>query len=84
MRKRFPALRTGTLQITQAAAEVLVFYRESAGERIVCVFNFGAALAELSSVPSGTWRVVESVGGASKWTLPPRSGLLAEQITEAG
>jgi alpha-glucosidase len=81
MRKRFAALRTGTMQITEASDDVLVFYREWAGERIVCAFNFGSATQVLHSAPSGAWRVVESVGGAVEWTLPPRSGLIAEQVS---
>jgi alpha-glucosidase len=84
MRKRFPALQTGSIQITRASAEVLVFYRESAGERIVCLFNFGSVTQVLEPAPPGTWRVLQSVGGAGKWTLPPRSGLLAERVTEGG
>jgi alpha-glucosidase len=80
MRKRHSALRAGTMQITEASADVLVFYREWAGERIVCAFNFGSATRALHSAPSGAWRVLESVGGAVEWTLPPGSGLLAKQV----
>jgi len=80
-RSRFPALRTGTLRITGASGEVLVFYRELGGERIVCAFNFGGATRVLPSGPSGTWRVIESIGGAVEWTLPARSGLLAQHVS---
>ena len=84
MRKRLPTLRTGTIEITESSTDVLVFYRDSAGERIACAFNFGSQMRVLESAPSGSWRVLESVGGAVKWSLPPRSGLLAEQVTGGG
>ena len=80
-RNRFAALRTGRQRVTEASGEVLVFYREVDGERIVCVFNFGGTTRVLPSGPAGTWRVIESVGGAVEWTLPPRSGLLAQQVS---
>ena len=80
MRKRHPALRGGSMQITEASADVLVFYRESASERMVSAFNFGSATRVLHSAPPGAWRVLESVGGAVEWTLPPKSGLLAKQV----
>ena len=38
-RKRYPALRTGTL--TLLPGDILAFVREAEGERIVCVFNPG-------------------------------------------
>jgi alpha-glucosidase len=81
MRSRLAALRTGSLRITEASGEVLVFYRELGGERIVCVFNFGGTTRVLPSGPAGTWRVIESIGGAVQWTLPPRSGLIAQHVS---
>jgi hypothetical protein len=84
MRRRFPALRIGTMSITEASADVLVFYRECVGERIACAFNFGSETRVLRETPSGAWRILESVGGAVKWVLPPRSGLLARQIEGGG
>ena len=81
LRKRFAALRTGSQRIATACGDLLVFYRELAGERLVCAFNFGGTPEVLPSVPAGAWQVIESVGGAVEWTLPPRSGLLAQQVS---
>ena len=80
-RNRFSSLRTGAQRIAEASGDVLVFYRESGGERILCAFNFGGTTRVLPSGPTGTWRVIESIGGAAEWTLPPRSGLLAQQVS---
>jgi hypothetical protein len=34
----------------------------------------------LDPAPSGSWRVLEAVGGANAWTLPPWSGLIARRL----
>ena len=81
LRKRFAALRTGSQRIATATGDVLVFYRELAGERLMCAFNFGGTTEVLPSAATGAWQVMESVGGAVEWTLPPRSGLLAQQVS---
>ena len=81
MRKRSPALCAGTLVVTDASQDVLVFFREHGDERLVCVFNLGSQPRTLESPPSGIWRVLESVGGAQPWSLPPQSGLIAERVS---
>ena len=81
MRKRSPALCAGTLVVTDASQDVLVFFREHGDERLVCVFNLGSQTRTLKSSPSGIWRVLESVGGAQPWSLPPQSGLIAERVS---
>jgi alpha-glucosidase len=81
MRKRSPALCAGTLIVTEASQDILVFFREHGDERLVCVFNLGSQARTLESPPSGIWRVLESVGGAQPWSLPPQSGLIAERVS---
>jgi alpha-glucosidase len=80
LRNRFPALRSGTMRIIEAGAEILVFQRAHAAEELLCAFNFGRQPHSLDPAPSGSWRVLEAVGGASAWTLPPWSGLIAQRL----
>jgi hypothetical protein len=44
------------------------------------VFNLGSNTRTIESPPQGIWRVVEAVGDAQPWSLPPRSGLIAERV----
>jgi alpha-glucosidase len=83
LRKRHPALRYGGLQLLETSAAVLSFERSFAAERILCVFNLG--LTELAlQPPPGSWRPIESIGGASAWTLPPLSALIAAPEEASG
>jgi alpha-glucosidase len=83
LRQRHPALRYGGMRLIETSASVLLFERSFAAERILCVFNLGHTEARLQP-PTGSWRVIESIGGASEWTLPSRSALLAEEGTPSG
>ena len=51
-RRAHPALRDGTIAMLDAPADILAFLREGGGERILCVFNFGAGAADFA-VPAG-------------------------------
>jgi len=42
LRKRHPALATGSIRFFKAAGPVMSFVRESADERVLCVFNLSA------------------------------------------
>ena len=42
LRKRQPALATGSIRFFKAAGPVMSFVRESADERVLCVFNLSA------------------------------------------
>ncbi|HYL72128.1 MAG TPA: alpha-amylase family glycosyl hydrolase [Candidatus Dormibacteraeota bacterium] len=77
LRRRLPALRGGALRVLEADGDILVFER-GAGE-LLCAFNFGRQSHALRSVAPGAWRVLEAVGGAGMWTLPPWSGLIAQR-----
>ena len=50
VRRRYLALRLGGMRILHAAGGVLVFERVYGGERVLCVFNLGAAPRELVGV----------------------------------
>lgn len=76
LRKRHPALRYGGMQLLETSAAVLSFERSFAAERILCVFNLGLAEARIEP-PPGSWQTIESIGGASPWSLPPLSALIA-------
>jgi alpha-glucosidase len=43
LRKQHPALVSGCIRFLDAEGDVLAFIREGGGERLLCVFNFGAA-----------------------------------------
>jgi alpha-glucosidase len=79
LRNRLPALRNGTMRIMEAGAEILIFQRAHAAEELLCIFNFGRQPHTLDPAPSGSWRVLEAVGGANAWTLPSWSGLIAQR-----
>jgi alpha-glucosidase len=72
LRKRHPALRTGTIRPVELPAPLLGFERDNGEERLLCVFNLGEQPADWP-VPQG-WRVIERVGRG----LEPLSGLIAE------
>ena len=76
LRKAHPALRYGGMRLLETSAAVLTFERHYGPERILCVFNLGLTDARLTP-PPGSWRQIESIGGASAWTLPRLSALIA-------
>ena len=80
LRKRLPALRHGTMRIMDAGADMLIVQRAHPAEELLCAFNFGRRPHTLDPAPSGSWRVLEAVGGANAWMLPPWSGLIAQRL----
>ena len=76
LRRRYPALHHGSIKVIAATDALLVFERAEGDQRLLCVFNMGAA--PLDHVPEGAWQVVAAVGGITGWTLPGLSGLIAE------
>lgn len=77
LRKQHAALRLGALRLLETSSAMLSFERSYGRERLLCVFNLGATPQTLAPPMPGTWRVLQSVGGAAAWTLPPLSGLIA-------
>jgi alpha-glucosidase len=51
-RKRHPALRTGSITLLDASADVLTFERREGDERVLCVFNLGRGEAAFA-LPAG-------------------------------
>jgi alpha-glucosidase len=58
LRRSHPALALGSITFLPQQGELLAFIRETAGERLLCLFNFGRKTA--------TWE-----GEAARLTLPP-------------
>jgi alpha-glucosidase len=80
LRNRSSALRVGALRVLESSPAVLVIERTAGTERLLCLFNFGSTTHEVSPLPAGEWRVVESVGGAGSRTLPSMSGMIVQRI----
>jgi len=53
-RRAHPALRSGTIHLLDAPADVLAFIREADGERVLCVFNLGRGDAAFTIPAGGT------------------------------
>ena len=76
LRRHYPALRHGSIKVIEASDTLLVFERRAGDQRLLCVFNMGAAPTDYA--PAATWRAVAAVGGAQGAHLLPLSGLIAE------
>jgi alpha-glucosidase len=74
------ALRTGSITVTEASEDVLGFERTTAGQHLLCLFNFSAEVRHWEPAQRDRWKVVECVNGADGWALPPFGALIAEQI----
>jgi alpha-glucosidase len=74
------ALRWGSMTIIEASDDVLAFERASSGQRLLCLFNFGADVRHWEPAQRDRWRVVEGVNGAKDWTLPSFGALIAEMV----
>ena len=80
LRRKSAALRVGSLRVLEASKALLVFERRSGDQDLLCVFNLGAEAHRWQPRDVANWRVIEQVGGANTWTLPPLSGLIAERL----
>jgi alpha-glucosidase len=80
LRNRSAALRIGSLRVLEASQSTLVVERAAAGDHVLCVFNFERGKHQVAPIPAGQWRVLESIGEATLWTLPPMSGLIARRV----
>jgi len=78
LRNRSPALRTGALRWLDAPGSLLAFERSTPQQRLLCVFNLGAAPASWQPPAGEIWRILDAVGGAELGRLPGYSGLIAE------
>jgi alpha-glucosidase len=78
LRKLYPALRLGAIDVVTADDALLVLDRRVPGQVLRCLFNLGQV-----PLPTGLdadWRVVFATGGADLATLPPLSGLVVEAL----
>jgi alpha-glucosidase len=79
LRRVHPALRDGAMRMLDAPPDLLAFERTGAGERVLCLFNLGAArLQWMLSAPAPS--ILAAVGDAQiksdEAILGPRGGLL--------
>jgi alpha-glucosidase len=79
-RSHSEALRCGALRLLNADGGWVIFERSMGRQRLLCVFNLGAESTSWQPDDHNEWRIVERVGGGSKWLLPKYSGLIAEHL----
>ena len=78
LRHANPALAIGSMTVTEAGDQLLVFEREGGGQKLLCAFNLGATPLALPSGAAKGYRMVQSVNGATLEVLPPFAALIAE------
>lgn len=84
LRRRYPALRLGSVEWREAREPVLAFERVYGTQRLLCVFNLSAAAATWASPRDlVAWRVVDAVGGGGDGDAAPAAlaafqGFIAE------
>ena len=74
LRRRFPALRHGSIEILEARDELLLFDRIAEGQRLRCAFNLGERPVEFNPTGAPLMHVGE-VGGQA---LGPYGALIEE------
>ncbi|HEY2661180.1 MAG TPA: alpha-glucosidase [Caulobacteraceae bacterium] len=79
-RKASEALRAGPVSVLAATEAVLAFERAAGDERLLCIFNLSAEPQVWGPETPEHWRAIESVNGATAWSFPAFSGLVAERI----
>ncbi|HEV2596365.1 MAG TPA: alpha-glucosidase family protein [Sphingomicrobium sp.] len=83
LRKRHPALRTGTMKFIHTPRLVLAFEREQDGERLLCVFNLSDEACEWAPPLDGAeWTIIEATEVASTEIpvfLPPTASYIARR-----
>jgi len=77
LRKESSALNAGSFHVVDAAGDLLVFDREHNGERIQCVFNFGASETsrDYEAKPKVLW-TSDPVFNGSTLMIPPFSAAI--------
>ncbi|MBX9813932.1 MAG: alpha-glucosidase [Sphingomonas sp.] len=75
LRQASDALLLGELRVIEAQGALLAFERVVPGERLLCVFNLGAAPIDWR--PEGAWAVIESVGEGGLDRLGPYARYVA-------
>ena len=72
LRRGEPALRSGDIRFLGEDPWRLVFEREAAGRRRLCVFNLGPEACS-AGVEAGQWRVILATPGITEDTVAPSS-----------
>ncbi|TIW65730.1 MAG: DUF3459 domain-containing protein, partial [Mesorhizobium sp.] len=90
LRKRHPALVSGSIRFLDTEGDVLAFVREGEGERLVCIFNFAdeqvnwalpGDLGPVEAIDLGTASVI----GEDVLVLPPLGTFLGRiNLTRSG
>ncbi len=80
LRQASVALVSGSLTVTQADSDLLVFERQSDDQHMLCVYNFSAVAREWKPRQPSLWREVESANGASIGELPPFGAMILEWV----
>ncbi|MGY4398147.1 alpha-glucosidase [Sphingomonas sp. UYAg733] len=74
------ALLVGDIRVLEASGAMLAFERFSAGQRLLCVFNFSDERHDWQPEQAGRWQVIEQVGAVEQWSFGPFAALIAERI----
>ena len=74
-RRDHPALRSGSIGLLDAPADILAFVREAGGETVVCAFNFSHQPARF--VPPASMKISALTGHGFAGRLDDRSISLA-------
>jgi alpha-glucosidase len=75
-RRAHPALRSGSIEFFDSAADVLAFARAGAGERLLCLFNFGSEEERFAVPPGLAVEALEGHGFAGRIEAGGRTVLL--------
>ncbi|MET3853535.1 alpha-glucosidase [Rhizobium sp. OAE497] len=63
-RKQFPAFAKGEIAFAEPQGDALIFMREYGNEKLLCVFNMGAAETAVA-LPEGNWQALTGHGFTS-------------------
>ena len=74
------ALLIGAMRVEIAQGDLLVFERSSAGETLLCAFNFGSTPVAWALPDDDQWQVIEAVGSHEDAMLGGFAGLVAQKI----
>ena len=77
LRNTHEALEAGSLTIIEASETILAFERALPGERLLCVFNFGAEAQNWQPPHPEHWQPLRCVNAIDGWTFGGLSGLVA-------
>jgi alpha-glucosidase len=74
------ALMTGDVRVVEASDDMLVFERLAPSQRLLCVFNLGAAPRAWQPAQPDRWRSIARTGETVDWNFGGFSALIAERL----